>query len=336
MPQRKRRRATQADPRQLAWSMKNALVLQFYRWKLTWKKLLAVGNIPYKLFGCSIHSSWIMMHGCFFQKTKQIGNQSLRQWNALRRLVKWLTLNHSIPIKIVWYVYSDFKSITFNIYRKWLLWNHDICRTIYIVVEWFKIKNNFIFSSFFDKYVVNSNQLLKVYFLRIVTNKKIIVQLSPDAMQRFEAPTTSTESRSRSRSRPQSESDSYSTSVSDESESDESEGPQKQPQLANLLVSQLTAFHEEPGKETKPDTLAAKNGAASRRLKNVLKRPCKCAMQCTSRLSFRVAFAAVKLFWSMSKVAQDSLLWSLQQCQRKATSESEFLGKMTLNQRWHY
>ena len=170
---------------------------------------------------------------------------------------------------------------------------------------------------------MNSNQLLKVYFLRIVTNKKIIVQLSPDAVQRFEAPTTSTESRSRSRSRPQSESDSY----------DKSEGPQKQPQLANLLVSQLTAFHEEPGKETKPDTLAAKNGASSRRLKNVLKRPCKCAMQCTSRLSFRVAFAAVKLFWSMSKVAQDSLLWSLQQCQRKATSESEFLGNMTLNQR---
>ena len=113
------------------------------------------------------HDAWL-----FFQKTKQIGNQSLRQWNALRRLVKWLTLNHSIPIKIVWYVYSDFKSITFNIYRKRLLWNHDICRTIYIVVEWFKIKNNFIFSSFFDKYVVNSNQLLKVYFLRIVTNKK--------------------------------------------------------------------------------------------------------------------------------------------------------------------
>ena len=138
-------------------------------------------------------------------------------------------------------------------------------------------------------------------------------------MQRFEASTTSTESRSRSRSRPQSESE------SDESESDESEGPQKQPQVANLLVSQLTAFHEGPGNETKSDTLAAKNGASSRRLKHVLQRPCKCAMRCTLRLSFKVAFAAAQLFWSMSKVAQDSLLWSLQQCQRAATSE--FLGK---------
>lgn len=187
----------------------------------------------------------------------------------------------------------------------------------------------------FDKYVAISNQLpytlIKIYFLRMMINKKFNVQLSPDAMQRFEASTTSTESRSRSRSRPQSKSDSYSATESDESESDESEGLQKQPQLANLLLSQLTAFHEEPGKETKPDTLAAKNGASSRRLKQVLQRPCKCAMRCTLSLSFRVAFAAVQLFWSMSKVAQDSLLWSLQQCQRKATSE--FLGQMTFYQR---
>lgn len=149
------------------------------------------------------------------------------------------------------------------------------------------------------------------------------------AMQRFEAGTSSTSSRSQS-SGPQSEDASDSEShddseyESESAESDEIDGPRKQIQLANLLVSQLTAFQDEAGEETQTDTQAAKNGSSSKRVKQVLKSPCKCAMRCTLKLTFRVAFAAVQLFWSMSKVAQDSMLWSLQQCQKK--EKSKFLG----------
>lgn len=152
-------------------------------------------------------------------------------------------------------------------------------------------------------------------------------------MERFEAASSScSTSRSRSRSRPGASS-STSSSYTESESGDSSDGSSssssinldenlKQSRMANLLISQLTAFQEEAGKERKEYSVAARNGISVRRLKRVLRSPCKCSLQCTANLCFKVALSAVQLFWSMTKVAQDSLLWSMQQCQSQLQHET--------------
>ena len=156
----------------------------------------------------------------------------------------------------------------------------------------------------------------------------IELKLATAAMERFEAASSScSASRSRSRSRRGSSSSSTSSSYYSESgdSSDGSESLQSLPpssiKIANLLISQLTAFQEEAGKERKDYSVAARNGISVKRLKGVLRTPCKCALRCTASLCFKVVLSAVRLFWSMTKVAQDSLLWSMQQCQSQVEAE---------------
>ena len=135
------------------------------------------------------------------------------------------------------------------------------------------------------------------------------------ALRRFDAGSSSS---SRSRSpRPQSSSydDCYSVSTSNSTSDSESE-PQPVVNIANLMISQLTSFHD--GEELDEDGghKNSINGRCPKRLAEVLKEKCGggCRRNCCKLLRYQRCVECVKLFWSLKKTAQDCLLWSIQQC----------------------
>ena len=108
-----------------------------------------------------------------------------------------------------------------------------------------------------------------------------------------------------------------SESESCETDSDESTSEEKQKPIANLLISQLSAFQDDAiESHEKKDSANAKSAMSKSRIVGALKRSCKCSMKCGKKLSYKLVLVAVQLFWAMSKSSQDALLWSLQQCRR--------------------
>lgn len=104
-----------------------------------------------------------------------------------------------------------------------------------------------------------------------------------------------------------------------ESDSASSSSLLAQKPVANLLLSQMSAFHEEVTESsTKDQSVNAKSAMSKKRIAQALKKPCNCDRKCGKRLSFQVVLATVQLFWSLSKSTQDALLWALQQFQRTA------------------
>ena len=58
--------------------------------------------------------------------------------------------------------------------------------------------------------------------------------------------------------------------------------------------------------------MAAEQGRSKDRIKQVLKKSCSCKKDCMRKVSLKAVLATVLMFWSLSKTAQDTLLWSMQ------------------------
>lgn len=124
-------------------------------------------------------------------------------------------------------------------------------------------------------------------------------------MQRFDAPESpeSSSSESSGSSYDDSNEPEYSTSGSESSSS------QGRVQRSELLLTQLAAFAEG---EPQDDSMAAEQGRSKDRIKQVLKKSCSCKKDCMRKVSLKAVLATVLMFWSLSKTAQDTLLWSMQ------------------------
>ena len=141
-------------------------------------------------------------------------------------------------------------------------------------------------------------------------------------MQRFEFPSssdgTSSEPPPRKRPREESSATSDGTGTKD-SDSESSSRLLTQKPVANLLLSQMSAFREDAiESSTKDQSVNAKSAMSKKRIAQALKKPCNCDRKCGKHLSFKVVLASVQLFWSLAKSAQDALLWALQQFHRTA------------------
>ena len=64
----------------------------------------------------------------------------------------------------------------------------------------------------------------------------------------------------------------------------------------------------------------AENGASMKRILMACKKACGCEQGCSERLQAKALAPLIRSFWSLSKAAQDGLLWSLQQGASKKRS----------------
>ena len=90
------------------------------------------------------------------------------------------------------------------------------------------------------------------------------------------------------------------------SDSDESTDYAGASSEVGLKLSNLESYHA-AGDEDKSQY--AENGANPKRIRQLLANP-PCDCQCT--LPFGVLYRTCQTFWSLPKVSQDSILWSLQ------------------------
>ena len=132
--------------------------------------------------------------------------------------------------------------------------------------------------------------------------------ISQHFMKRFSEPSSSSScssSQSPDSKRQRCSEDSASDS---ESESDEG-GCQKG--RSELLLTHLSMF---PGEESQEDSKAAVNGKSKARIKSLLNgRPfCKCKKSCHKAVNFTMVFKLCLTFWSLTKSAQDCVLWGIQ------------------------
>ena len=134
-----------------------------------------------------------------------------------------------------------------------------------------------------------------------------------DWARRYEVP----EQRSRKRIRSPSSTSSASTSASSSAESSTStcsgialHAPMPKTSKVDLTCSTLIALRDN---ENGLDSNAATNGADPKRIKALLRDgECGCQHACFKHIPQRVALITCRLFWDLSKAAQDSLLWSMQ------------------------
>lgn len=147
-------------------------------------------------------------------------------------------------------------------------------------------------------------------------------------MERFEAPDSdssysSSESESdleglpeHKRRRLRSSSSSSSTSSSGPSISKAGAQP------AGLLLSQLALIDDGDSRGSQKDlSVYAQKGQDPNRVREALHQGC-CTSNCKRGLHFRLVMNMVCLFWSLPKVSQDSLLWSMQQCAQHVASDA--------------
>ena len=107
----------------------------------------------------------------------------------------------------------------------------------------------------------------------------------------------------------ESNSDTGSSSSSNGSGDSDSSGPKK-PGRSELLLAHLSMF---PGEEAEADSMAASNGKSKERIKRVLKGPiCSCKRKCYKAINFSMVFKLCLTFWSLTKAAQDCVLWGIQ------------------------
>ena len=104
-----------------------------------------------------------------------------------------------------------------------------------------------------------------------------------------------------------------STSTSGSGESDDSEDEKTVKGKSEMLLSQLAMF---PSENPDPDgggSVAAANGKSKARIKKVLNSDlCKCTRKCHKKVNLKTVLNICLTFWSLSKGAQDCILWSMQ------------------------
>ena len=89
-----------------------------------------------------------------------------------------------------------------------------------------------------------------------------------------------------------------SESKSCETDSDESTSEEKQKPIANLLVSQLSAFQDDAIESHEKKDSNAKSAMSKSRIVGALKRSYICSMKCSKskKLSYKLVLVAVQLF----------------------------------------
>lgn len=125
-----------------------------------------------------------------------------------------------------------------------------------------------------------------------------------DVMKRFDADTSSSSSPSSKRRR--------AASVTSNSGSESNVGGYPKGK-SELLLTNLAMF---PGEETSFDDSYSANGKSKERIRNVLNgNVCNCSKKCKKAFSFATIYNICCTFWSLSKAAQDCILWGIQnQC----------------------
>ena len=78
---------------------------------------------------------------------------------------------------------------------------------------------------------------------------------------------------------------------------------------SDMVLTNLMMFR---GEET-PDDTYSENGKSVKRIKEVLKSNlCTCSRNCRKNVNFDVVYEVCASFWSLSKAAQDAVLWGIQ------------------------
>ena len=133
-------------------------------------------------------------------------------------------------------------------------------------------------------------------------------------MRRFQAPSSNEEDTSSSEDATATESES----------SPSSDSPPGQVRRSDLLISQMQAFVGDDLQAN--DSAAAVSGRDKERVKRAMGKKCQCSRKCMRRLNLRQVMSSVILFWSLSKSAQDCLLWTMQashSAERGCSDDSE-------------
>ena len=109
---------------------------------------------------------------------------------------------------------------------------------------------------------------------------------------------------------------------------------------SGLALVQMTAMCD--GNESRDDSVYAKQAQDAERVKKALKTRC-CKSDCKRGLPFKLVMRMVTLFWSLSKVSQDCVLWSMQQAaahdiykesEEGSDSDSEESGERSHKIQW--
>jgi hypothetical protein len=131
----------------------------------------------------------------------------------------------------------------------------------------------------------------------------------PFPMQRFNASSSSSSASSnatpaRKRQRPEE------TSGSDYDPSEAGDGPCLKGR-SELLLTHMSMY---PGEEANSESIASANGKSKARIKELLSSNslCKCKRKCRQAVNFAMVFKVCLTFWSLSKAAQDCVLWGIQ------------------------
>ena len=105
-----------------------------------------------------------------------------------------------------------------------------------------------------------------------------------------------------------------STSSSGSGEESESEDERPPKGRSEMLLSQLAMFPSElQNPDSGGESVAAANGKCKTRIKKVLKPDlCKCTRKCYKMVNLKMVIQICLTFWSLSKGAQDCILWSMQ------------------------
>ena len=130
-------------------------------------------------------------------------------------------------------------------------------------------------------------------------------------MQRFDVESSSTSaSSSRARASKRTRSASSSTS-SDDDHGDCSQLPAGKNELTLATLQMFPGEADESGGN---DSLASQNGKDPQRIRKLMKgKVCHCSQNCRRKLNVGTILTVCSMFWSLSKSAQDCVLWGIQQ-----------------------
>ena len=100
------------------------------------------------------------------------------------------------------------------------------------------------------------------------------------------------------------------TSGSDSDPSEVGDGPCLKGR-SELLLTHLSMY---PGEEANSESIASANGKSKQRIKELLgsNSLCRCKRNCRKAVNFAMVFKVCLTFWSLSKAAQDCVLWGIQ------------------------
>ena len=130
-------------------------------------------------------------------------------------------------------------------------------------------------------------------------------------MQRFAVESSSTSaSSSRARASKRTRSASSSTSPDD----DDGDCSQLPAGKNELTLATLQMFPGEADESGGNDSFASQNGKDPQRIRKLMKgKVCHCSQNCRRKLNVGTILTVCSMFWSLSKSAQDCVLWGIQQ-----------------------